>query len=88
MVQLKGSYIGGENVRGFEMAEIGPHTPPEGYSFHILSFVEGGKTGGDALGGDRCASAGVALSIPVYRPIGIRGHAFYNIGNIWNQNIG
>lgn len=23
--------IGGEHVRGFEMAEIGPHTPPEGW---------------------------------------------------------
>ena len=40
------------------------------------------------LGGDRCASAGVAVSVPVFRPIGIRAQAFYNIGNIWNHNTG
>lgn len=54
----------------------------------MVLLIEGGRKEGDALGGDRCAAAGVSLSIPVYKPVGIRAQAFFNIGSIWNRNTG
>ena len=39
------------------------------------------------MGGENCTSAGVSFSIPVFKPLGMRGQVFYNVGSIWNGNI-
>lgn len=53
----------------------------------ISNEIDGGRKEGDALGGENCTSAGVSLSIPVFKPLGMRGQIFYNVGSIWNGNI-
>ena len=53
----------------------------------ISNEIDGGRKEGDALGGENCTSAGVSLSIPVFKPLGMRGQIFYNVGSIWNGHI-
>ena len=55
--------------------------------YWIGNEIDGGRKEGDALGGENCTSAGVSLSIPVFKPLGMRGQVFYNVGSIWNGNI-
>lgn len=64
-------------MTGFSRGSFGPRSAPEGE-----------RKNGDLLGGDCCGTAGIELSVPlgVGRVVdwGVRGRAFYEVGNVWN----
>jgi outer membrane protein insertion porin family len=65
-------FVGGDNLRGFAPAGIGPRD----------SFS------GDALGGNKYYAGSVSLSIPLGLPkeLGITGRAFTDFGSLWSND--
>lgn len=63
-------YLGGVNLRGFESAGIGPRD----------------TTTDDALGGNMFYRGTAELSFPIGLPdeLGVQGHAFNDIGSLWD----
>ncbi|HEX3535128.1 MAG TPA: outer membrane protein assembly factor BamA [Stellaceae bacterium] len=65
-------FVGGDNLRGFESAGIGPRD----------------VTTGDALGGNKYYVASLALSVPLGLPkeLGITGRVFTDVGSLWSND--
>jgi outer membrane protein insertion porin family len=63
-------FLGGNNLRGFESGGLGPRD--------IATD--------DALGGNLFYRASAELSFPLGLPeaLGIRGHAFNDVGSLWD----
>lgn len=63
-------FLGGQTLRGFEQAGIGPRD---------LGTE-------DSLGGNYFYRGSAELSFPVFLPeeLGVRGHAFSDVGSLWN----
>jgi outer membrane protein insertion porin family len=62
-------FIGGNTLRGFERAGIGPRD----------------TSTNDSLGGNRFYRGSAELSFPVFLPeeLGVKGHAFTDVGSLW-----
>lgn len=84
------SLVDSSHVYGMDIRDFGPKSSSEGWTCRSIWIVEGGRKEGDVLGGDCCASASVALSLPVILSheyfYGIRARIFYELGNVWNHN--
>jgi outer membrane protein insertion porin family len=65
-------FVGGENLRGFRSAGIGPRD----------------RATNDSLGGKEYAVGSVSMSFPTGLPkeIGIRGYVFSDFGSLWNTD--
>jgi outer membrane protein insertion porin family len=65
-------FVGGENLRGFRSAGIGPRD----------------RATSDSLGGKEYAVGSVSMSFPTGLPkeIGIRGYVFSDFGSLWNTD--
>ncbi|HUK06947.1 MAG TPA: outer membrane protein assembly factor BamA [Stellaceae bacterium] len=65
-------FVGGDNLRGFEIAGIGPRD----------------SSTGDALGGNDYYTGTVSLGFPLGLPqeIGLTGRVFTDFGNNWNSD--
>jgi len=67
-------FIGGDTLRGFESAGIGPRDTTAGLN-------------DDALGGSKFARASLELDFPLGLPeeFGLQGHAFSDAGSLWDS---
>jgi outer membrane protein insertion porin family len=65
-------FVGGDNLRGFEPAGIGPRD--------VIS--------GDALGGNKYYVGSLALTVPLGLPkeLGINGRVFSDFGSLWSND--
>ena len=65
-------FVGGDNLRGFEAAGIGPRD----------------TVSGDALGGNKYYVGSVALGVPLGLPkeLGITGRVFSDFGSLWSND--
>jgi outer membrane protein insertion porin family len=77
-------FLGGMNsVRGFAERSIGPKA--------VSCVDEDGNeictTTDDVIGGDKSALASVELTFPVLEQYGLRGVAFFDMGNAFNGNF-
>jgi outer membrane protein insertion porin family len=65
-------FVGGDNLRGFETAGIGPRD----------------EITQDALGGNKYYTGSVALGVPLGLPkeLGIRGQIFSDFGSLWSND--
>ncbi|HLY44209.1 MAG TPA: outer membrane protein assembly factor BamA [Stellaceae bacterium] len=65
-------FVGGDNLRGFEPAGIGPRD----------------TVSGDALGGNKYYVGSVALAVPLGLPkeLGIGGRIFSDFGSLWSND--
>ena len=66
-------FVGGDNLRGFQPAGIGPRD--------IVS--------GDALGGNKYYLGSVALGVPLGLPkeLGLAGRVFTDFGTLWSNDV-
>lgn len=72
-------FLGGINsIRGFAERSIGPRVPAGCDS-------EGNCTGTEVIGGEKAAVANLELLFPIYEQYGLRGVAFFDIGNSFND---
>ncbi len=65
-------FVGGDNLRGFQPAGIGPRD----------------TVSGDALGGNKYYVGSLALGVPLGLPkeLGISGRVFTDFGNLWSND--
>src|SRR5208282_1196532 len=65
-------FVGGDNLRGFAPAGIGPRD----------------STTGDALGGNKYYTGSLALGVPLGLPkeLGITGRIFTDFGTLWGND--
>ncbi|MDT8440418.1 MAG: outer membrane protein assembly factor BamA [Desulfuromonadales bacterium] len=65
-------FLGGINsLRGFDSREVGPRDPLTG----------------DFTGGDLAAYANIEYIFPILPDVGIKGVAFFDIGNAWDSDV-
>jgi outer membrane protein insertion porin family len=65
-------FVGGDNLRGFAPAGIGPRD----------------KNTGDALGGNKYYAGSLSLGVPLGLPkeLGITGRVFTDFGSLWSND--
>jgi outer membrane protein insertion porin family len=65
-------FVGGDNLRGFAPAGIGPRD----------------STSGDALGGNKYYTGSLALGVPLPLPkeLGVSGRVFSDFGSLWSND--
>jgi len=74
-------FLGGINsIRGFSERSLGPRAPSGCDS-------EGNCTGTDVIGGDKAMVMSAELLFPVMEQYGIRGVAFFDMGNAFNRGF-
>ncbi len=73
-------FLGGINsVRGFAERSIGPRVPAN-------CDIDGNNcTDFEVIGGEKAAVANVELLFPIYEQFGLRGVAFFDMGNAFND---
>ncbi len=74
-------FLGGINsVRGFSERSLGPRVPSG------CDATTGACTGTNVIGGDRAAVANAELLFPIMEQYGVRGVAFFDMGNAFGSD--
>jgi outer membrane protein insertion porin family len=75
-------FLGGINsVRGFAERSLGPRAPSD-------CTAEGVCSSTDVIGGDKSIVLSAELLFPVYEQYGVRGVAFFDMGNAFGASQG